>query len=96
MDVDLVLPGHGDPITDHRSLIDERFALHRRRAEKLAGLIAERPRSAYELAQSLWGNITVTQAFLTLCEVLGHTDILLDDGRVAKVEEDGVARFTAV
>ena len=37
MDVDLVLPGHGDPITDHRSLIDERFALHRRRAEKITG-----------------------------------------------------------
>ena len=96
MDVDLVLPGHGDPITDHRSLIDERFALHRRRAEKLAGLIADRPRSAYELAQALWGNIAVTQAFLTLSEVLGHTDILLDEGRVEEVEEDGVARFTAV
>jgi glyoxylase-like metal-dependent hydrolase (beta-lactamase superfamily II) len=96
MDVDLVLPGHGDPITDHRSLIDERFALHRRRAEKLAGLIAERPRSAYELAQALWGNIAVTQAFLTLSEVLGHTDILLDEGRVEEIEEDGVARFSAV
>ena len=96
MDVDLVLPGHGEPITDHRSLIDERFTLHRRRAEKLAGLIAERPRSAYELAQSLWGNIAVTQAFLTLSEVLGHTDILRDEGRVEEVEEDGVARFTAV
>ncbi len=65
MELDLVLPGHGDPITDHRALIDERFALHRRRAEKLHRLIAERPRSAYELAQSLWGNIAVTQAYLT-------------------------------
>ena len=35
MDVDLVLPGHGDPITDHRQLIDQRFALHRRRADKI-------------------------------------------------------------
>ena len=25
MDIDLVLPGHGDPITDHRALIDERL-----------------------------------------------------------------------
>ena len=95
MDLDLVLPGHGDPITDHRALIDERFALHRRRADKLHGLIAERPRSAYELAQSLWGNIAVTQAFLTLSEVLGHTDILLGEGRVREVEGDGVVRFEA-
>lgn len=95
MEVDLVLPGHGEPITDHRGLIDQRFALHERRAEKLYGLIEERPRTAYELAQALWGDIAVTQAFLTLSEVLGHTDILLNAGRVVEVEEDGVVRFEA-
>src|SRR4051794_12097752 len=93
MDVDLVLPGHGETFSDHRSLIDERFTLHRRRAEKLYRLIGERPRTAYELAQALWGNIAVTQAFLTLSEVLGHTDILMNEGRVHEVEEDGVLRF---
>lgn len=96
MDVDLVLPGHGDPVTDHRALIDERFTLHRRRADKLHRLIAERPRSAYELAQALWGNIAVTQAYLTLSEVLGHTDLLLNDGRVRERETDGVVCFEAV
>jgi glyoxylase-like metal-dependent hydrolase (beta-lactamase superfamily II) len=95
LELDLVLPGHGEPITDHRALIDERFALHRRRADKLHGLVAERPRSAYELAQELWGNIAVTQAFLTLSEVLGHTDLLLNEGRVREVEEGGVVRFEA-
>jgi glyoxylase-like metal-dependent hydrolase (beta-lactamase superfamily II) len=96
MDAELVLPGHGDPVTDHRKLIDERFALHERRANKIHGLIAERPRSAYEIAQALWGNIAVTQAFLTLSEVLGHVDLLLGDGRVREVEREGVAVFEAV
>jgi glyoxylase-like metal-dependent hydrolase (beta-lactamase superfamily II) len=96
MDLDLVLPGHGDPVTDHRSLIDQRFELHARRAEKLYGLIAERPRTAYELAQELWGNIAVTQAYLTLSEVLGHTDLLINEGRVREVEERSVVRFEAV
>jgi glyoxylase-like metal-dependent hydrolase (beta-lactamase superfamily II) len=96
MDVELVLPGHGEPITDHRAVIDERFDLHRRRAEKFHKLIAERPRSAYELAQSLWGNIAVTQAYLTLSEVLGHTDLLINAGRVREVEDGGVVRFEAV
>ena len=95
MELDLVLPGHGDPITDHRALIDKRFDLHRRRAEKLHRLIAERSRSAYELAQSLWGDIAVTQAYLMLSEVLGHTDLLLNAGRVREVESDGVVRFEA-
>jgi glyoxylase-like metal-dependent hydrolase (beta-lactamase superfamily II) len=95
MDVDLVLPGHGDPITDHRTLIDERLALHRRRAEKIHRLIAERPRSAYEIAQELWGNIAVTQAYLTLSEVLGHVDLLVNAGRVREVERGGTALFEA-
>jgi glyoxylase-like metal-dependent hydrolase (beta-lactamase superfamily II) len=91
LDLDLVLPGHGDAITDHRELIDRRLTLHGRRADKIHALIAERPRSAHGIALALWGNIAVTQAFLTLSEVLGHTDILLAEGRVVE-EEDGDGR----
>jgi glyoxylase-like metal-dependent hydrolase (beta-lactamase superfamily II) len=95
MDVSVVLPGHGEAFGEHRELIDERLRMHDRRARKLHGLIAERPRTAYELAQELWGNVAVTQAYLTLSEVLGHMDLLLDDGRAVEVEEEGVVRFTA-
>jgi glyoxylase-like metal-dependent hydrolase (beta-lactamase superfamily II) len=95
MDVDVVLPGHGDPIEDHRALIDSRLELHARRADKIHRLLVEQPRSAYEIAQALWGNIAVTQAYLTLSEVLGHVDLLLNDGRVQEVEREGVAVFEA-
>jgi len=95
MELARVWPGHGEPVEDHRAVIDERFRLHARRAEKLFGLIAERPRTAYELAQAMWGNVAVTQAYLTLSEVLGHTDLLLNDERVREVETDGVVRFAA-
>jgi hypothetical protein len=91
-----VLPGHGDPVTNHRELIDQRFEMHARRAEKLYGLIQERPRTAHELAQALWANIAVTQAYLTLSEVLGHTDLLVNEGRVREVDADGVLRFEAI
>jgi glyoxylase-like metal-dependent hydrolase (beta-lactamase superfamily II) len=90
MDVDLVLPGHGDPITNHRELIDQRLALHRRRADKIHRLLEERPRSAYEIAQAMWGNIAVIQAYLTLSEVLGHLDLLADEARVRQLWRDGV------
>ena len=95
MELSLVLPGHGEPIADHVALIDERFRLHRRRAEKIHRLIASRPQTAYEIAHELWGNVAVTQAFLTLSEVLGHVDLLLADGRVLEEEKDGVVRFGA-
>ena len=88
---EIVLSGHGEPITDHVALIDERFEFHRRRADKIHELIAERPRTGYDLAQALFGDIAVTQAYLTLSEVLGHVDLLLNEGRVREVERDGVA-----
>jgi glyoxylase-like metal-dependent hydrolase (beta-lactamase superfamily II) len=95
MPIARVWPGHGDPVDDHVAVIDERVRLHTRRAEKLHRLIAEQPRSAYELAQAMWGNVAVTQAYLTLSEVLGHTDLLLNEGRVREAETDGVVRFEA-
>jgi glyoxylase-like metal-dependent hydrolase (beta-lactamase superfamily II) len=91
----VVLPGHGDAFGDHTALIDERFELHERRARKIAGLIAEQPRSAHEIAQAIWGNVAVTQAYLTLCEVLGHVDLLLDRGEVVETERGGVVQFTS-
>jgi glyoxylase-like metal-dependent hydrolase (beta-lactamase superfamily II) len=94
MDLVRVLPGHGEPVEDHRTLIDERMRLHERRERKLHGLIAERPRTGHELAIELWGNVAVTQAYLTLSEILGHVDLLLDAGQVVEIEDDGIVRFS--
>jgi len=91
----LTLPGHGDPILDHRTLIDQRFAMHARRARKMLKLLRERPQSAYELAQAMWGNAAVTQAYLTLSEVLGHMDVLVRDGLAREVSGGGGVRFEA-
>ena len=65
------------------------------RAERIGGLIAAQPRTAHEIAQELWGNVAVTQAYLTLSEVLGHLDLLLRDGTVVEQEREGVVRFQA-
>jgi glyoxylase-like metal-dependent hydrolase (beta-lactamase superfamily II) len=96
MPAEIVLSGHGEPITDHVALIDERLAGYERRKEKIYGLIEERPRSGYELAQTLWGNVAVTQAFLTLSEVIGHADLLVNEGRVREVDDGEVIRYETV
>jgi glyoxylase-like metal-dependent hydrolase (beta-lactamase superfamily II) len=92
---EIVLSGHGEPITDHVALIDERFALHQRRAEKLYQLILERARTGHELAQELWGNVAVTQAFLTLSEVIGHVDLLVNAELVREVADGDIVRYEA-
>jgi glyoxylase-like metal-dependent hydrolase (beta-lactamase superfamily II) len=94
--VEVVMPGHGEAISDHAALIDERLRMHARRARKLHRLLARGPMTAYELALELWGNIAVTQAYLTISEVLGHLDLLVRDGQAREVVHDDVARFEAV
>jgi glyoxylase-like metal-dependent hydrolase (beta-lactamase superfamily II) len=96
MPAEIVLSGHGEPITDHVALIDDRIAKHERRKEKIYKLIAKEPRNAYELAQAIWGNVAVTQAFLTLSEVIGHADLLVNEGRVREVDDGNVTRYEGV
>lgn len=93
MDVDLILPGHGHPIKDHKALIDLRMRMHERRAERIYNLIVQQPRTAHEIAQDLWGNVAVTQAYLTLSEVLGHVDLLINAALIEEHDEDGMVRF---
>jgi len=95
MPAEIVLSGHGEPITDHVALIDDRIAKHDRRKEKIYKLIAEQPRTGYELAQAIWGNVAVTQAFLTLSEVIGHADLLVNEERVREIEDGNAISYEA-
>jgi glyoxylase-like metal-dependent hydrolase (beta-lactamase superfamily II) len=89
----LVLPGHGDPILEHPELIDERLRMHRRRAERIHQILDAQPLSAYEIALRMWGNVAVTQAYLTLSEVLGHLDLLVSTGQAIERDSDGLSVF---
>jgi glyoxylase-like metal-dependent hydrolase (beta-lactamase superfamily II) len=92
----IVLTGHGDPVVDHVALIDERLRMHRRRGRKLLALLQSGPLTAYEIAVQIWGNVAVTQAYLTLSEVLGHLDVLANEGQVRETQDGEVVRFHAV
>ncbi len=96
LDLDLVLTGHGEPVTEHAALIDERLRMHARRADKLFEMLRDGPLTAYELALKMWGNVAVTQAFLTISEVLGHVDLLIASARVAERDDGHVTRFEAL
>jgi glyoxylase-like metal-dependent hydrolase (beta-lactamase superfamily II) len=96
MPAQLVLGGHGPPVRDHVALIDERFRMSERRAAKVRRLLEGGPQTAYDIASQMWGNVAVTQAFLTISEVLGHLDLLIADGRAAEDDSGPVTVFEAV
>jgi hypothetical protein len=82
-----VLPGHGNTVTDPAALIDRRLAFHEERAQRILGMVLGEPLSAHEIAKSIWGEVAISQAFLTTSEVLGHLELLADRDLVT--EEPG-------
>ncbi|MCW3038396.1 MAG: hypothetical protein JWM31_301 [Solirubrobacterales bacterium] len=93
LDVDVILGGHGVPVTGHRALVADRLADQDRRAASLLKRLADGPRTAHEIATSIWGTVAVTQVFLTLSEVLGHLDLLISRGQVTEDRSAEVIRF---
>jgi glyoxylase-like metal-dependent hydrolase (beta-lactamase superfamily II) len=92
LDLDFVLPGHGAPITAHRALIERRLRQHEQRANALLELL-DQPRTAHELARLMWNGRAISEPFLSLSEVLGHLDLLIEDGLVIEDAIDSVVRF---
>jgi len=93
LDFDVALGGHGGPVTDHRALIDARLLDHERRAAQFLELLAGGPLSAHEMATARWGEVAITQAFLTLSEIVGHLDLLIAEGAVVEDRSEHVIRF---
>lgn len=88
LEVDLVLPAHGDPFTDHRGRITTIEAHHTQRKALLVELVREREKSGWELAGALFAGIrdrNVFQQRLALQETLAHCQSLAVEGRLQKL-----------
>jgi glyoxylase-like metal-dependent hydrolase (beta-lactamase superfamily II) len=94
----ITLTGHGDPVGDHVELIDERMRMTERRATKILRMLQEagEPLSAHQLSVQMWGNVAVSQAFLTLSEVLGHLDVLSSRAMAAEDYDGERSLFRAL
>ncbi len=63
------------------------------RKEEIYAATAAGPLTAFEVVGVLWPRLSTDQVYLGVCEVLGHVDLLVDEGRIAEVEEDGLVRL---
>lgn len=90
LDLDIVFPAHGDVIRDHRKLIAGYRLHHERRKLQLLRKLESGPLSAWELAHRLFPAVYQKQVYLVMSEVIGHLDMLIDEGRLSIEERGGV------
>ena len=94
MPLERLFTGHGVPVTDHTRLVLRRFSEHQRRCQRIVRVLDEGPAQAYGIAGHLWSARTVVeQPLLVVWEVLGHLDLLLDDGTVSEETVDDGSRY---
>ena len=82
--------GHGHPIHDVHRVVRQRLHFHERRAQRIVDLIGAEERSAYQIAEPLFGRLSGTEAFLALSETIGHLDWLEEQGRIEASKRDEV------
>ena len=88
LEVDLVLPAHGEPFRGHRDRIEVIKRHHEERKRLVVELARDGAKSGWELAGSLFQGIrdrNVFQQRLALQETLAHCQSLAVEGRLAKL-----------
>ena len=87
LEVETVLPAHGDPFYDHRRRVGEIIEHHQARKAALVRLAGGGAKSGWQLAAELFAGImqrNVFQQRLALQETLAHCQSLAVEGRLHK------------
>ena len=87
LEIDQVLPAHGDPFGDHRERIEVIMRHHDERKAALVNLARDGAKSGWQLAGALFRGVmerNVFQQRLALQETLAHCQSLAVEGRLRK------------
>lgn len=84
----MTFPSHGDVIYDHRKLIDGYRLHHERRKLQIEKKLRKGPLTPFELAKDIFAKYYETQIYPVMSEVIGHLDLLEEEGSVV-IERGG-------
>jgi glyoxylase-like metal-dependent hydrolase (beta-lactamase superfamily II) len=93
--VRVVLPGHGEPISDPAERARELIAHHRERLVQTEAALSGEPKTAFALSHDLFGPaLPPTQRRFAVAETLSHLERLVREGKAARREADGTVSYT--
>lgn len=95
LELDIIYPGHGELIGDHRDLIRRRCEFHQRRKEALYRAVRRGAPTVYELASEMFPGLPPFETALAIFEVIGHLDLLEDDGLIRYTRDGATVRVCA-
>ena len=96
MDLTLVYPGHGDPVTDPGELIRSTIEHHEKRKAEVAGYLEGAGQTPFQIAERMFPSKMQHEAFLAVSEVVAHLDLVVEDGGATVEDRDGVIYYAAL
>lgn len=95
MKLKLVLPGHGDVIEQPSQRIEELLGFIDERRTLIRDILARGAQTPYQMMHALFPGLAGDEVFLAISEIIGHLEVLEEDGLAARLEGTPT-RFTCV
>ncbi len=93
LEVDHILPSHGEPFSGHRPWIEKTVRHHHERCDQIRGLLAA-PQTAHNLVGVLWPRkLSPINHQFALLEVMAHLEYMRLRGRIRNETRDGAVHW---
>jgi len=101
LEVNMVLPGHGNVFHNLKERIDEIIHHHQERLGQMGKLLEGGPKTAYEVASGipwlsppiLFGELEALPKRLAVMESLAHLELLRANGKVARLSREAITCY---
>lgn len=88
-----VCPGHGEPFAAYHAAIERLYRGHARKLERLKGLLAGQPQTAYDFVRRLNPDMQGSIVFFACGDTISHLDKLVELGDAVVEDRDGVLYY---
>ncbi|MGG1675388.1 MBL fold metallo-hydrolase [Neobacillus sp. NRS-1170] len=95
LDVEYVIPSHGNPFRNANTRIEELIAHHHERLDATYEFI-QKPSTIYEVCQKLFKNLTTHETRFAIGETVAHLEYLHHRDQCNKVLKDGTWYFEVI
>lgn len=95
MEIQRVYPGHGEPFSDYRTLIDAQRSRIAMRKDECYQLVRQGKKRVGDILDVMYAHHPETARFSGMTTVVAYLDLLLAEGVIREVIEDGMRRYVA-
>lgn len=93
LDLELCLPGHGEPFGNHREVIDRLLKKIAERGDRALACLGDSELTPYELSKCMYPKLADKYLYLGLSVAVGHLEVFEAEGKVGADSRDGVLHY---